>query len=61
MINIFKIEVSTNGRSSIIKTLDVDYKINKRHLNIVREVLMNSFSEELEEDIYVYLHYKEIK
>lgn len=61
MINIFKVEVSTNGRNSVIFTMDTDYTINKKkELNLVRTALTNSFSEELEEEVYIYLHYKEI-
>lgn len=60
MINIYKVEVSTNGRNSIVKTLDVDYKIRYKQLSLVRTILINSFSEELEEEVYIYLHYKEL-
>lgn len=61
MINIYKVEVSTNGRNSIVKTLDVDYKIRYKQLSLVRTILINSFSEELEEEVYIYLHYKDLE
>lgn len=60
MIKIFKVEVSTNGRNSVILTKDTEYTIRKNYINLVRTILTNSFSEELEEEVYIYLHYKEI-
>lgn len=59
MVNIFKIEVSNNGKNSVFLTKDTNYFVEKKSLNLIREILTNSFSEELEEEVYIYLHYKE--
>ena len=59
-IKITMVEVSTNGRDSIIMVMDTEYCVKIKDLQLVRRILMNSFSEELEEDIYIYLHHKEL-
>lgn len=61
MINIYKAEISLNGRNSIVEVIDTDYLVNKDMINLVRRVLMNSFSLEYEQEVYVYLHYKNLK
>lgn len=61
MVNIYKVEISLNGRNSIVEVIDTDYLVNKDMINLVRRVLMNSFSLEYEQEVYVYLHYKNLK
>jgi len=61
MIQIYKVEVSLNGRDHIINVMETNYRIKPEHLGLVRRVLINSFSEEMEEEVYVYLHQKELK
>lgn len=61
MINIYKVEISLNGRNSIVEVIDTDYLVNKDMINLVRRVLMNSFSLEYEQEVYVYMHYKNLK
>lgn len=61
MIQIYKVEVSLNGRDHIAETLDVDYNINKDNLRLVKRVLANSFGLEYEDEVYIYLHYKNLK
>jgi len=41
--------------------METNYRIKPEHLGLVRRVLINSFSEEMEEEVYVYLHQKELK
>lgn len=61
MVNIYKVEISLNGRNSIVEVIDTDYLVNKDMINLVRRVLMNSFALEYEQEVYVYLHYKNLK
>lgn len=61
MINIYKVEISLNGRNSIVEVIDTDYLVNKDMINLVRRVLMNSFALEYEQEVYVYMHYKNLK
>lgn len=61
MINIYKAEISLNGRNSIVEVIDTDYLVNKDMINLVRRVLMNSFALEYEQEVYVYMHYKNLK
>lgn len=61
MIQIYKAEVSLNDRDHIVKVIDTDYKIKEKYLGLVRRILINSFSEEMEDEVYVYLHQKELK
>lgn len=61
MVNIYKVEISLNGRNSIVEVIDTDYLVNKDMINLVRRVLMNSFALEYEQEVYVYMHYKNLK
>lgn len=61
MIQIFKAEISLNGRDSVVEIIDTEYIIPKKYCNLVRSILINSYSLEYEEEVYVYLHYKETK
>lgn len=61
MVNIYKAEISLNGRNSIVEVIDTDYLVNKDMINLVRRVLMNSFALEYEQEVYVYMHYKNLK
>ena len=60
-VNIYKVEISLNGRNSIVEVIDTDYLVNKDMINLVRRVLMNSFALEYEQEVYVYMHYKNLK
>jgi len=61
MIQIYKAEVSLNGRDHIVDVLDVDYKVKKKALNTVREAIANSLSVDYEEEVHIYLHYREVE
>lgn len=61
MIQIYKVEVSLNGRDSIIEAIDTNYIVKEKQLKLVRNILQDSLSVEYEEDVYVYLHYIEVK
>lgn len=61
MINIYEFEVSTNGRDNVIDIVNTEYIIDKKYLNLVRRIIQNSLSVEYEEEIYVYLHYINLK
>lgn len=60
-VNIYKVEISLNGRNSIVEVIDTDYLVNKDMINLVRRVLINSFALEYEQEVYVYMHYKNLK
>ena len=60
-VNIYKVEVSLNGRDSIIEVIDTNYIVKEKQLKLVRNILQDSLSVEYEEDVYVYLHYIEVK
>jgi len=61
MINVYKFEVSTNGRNSVVDIIDTNYLINKNNLELVRRVILNSLSVEYDDEMTLYLHYKEVK
>ena len=61
MINIYKFEVSTNGRNSVVDTVETDYKISEKHLGLVRRIILNSLSVEYEDEMYAYIHYRNLK
>lgn len=60
MINIFKIEVSTNGRSHIFHTEDVNVQVkNLKEIETFRAQMLEKFKDQTGENGYVYLHHKE--
>lgn len=60
-VNIFKILISKNGRDSVVDAVDVNYTVNEKHIDLVRRILINSYTLEYEDMIYVYLFHKEVK
>lgn len=60
-VNVFKILISKNGRDSVVESKDVNYTVEEKYLDLTRRILINSYSLEYEEEVYVYLHYKETK
>lgn len=62
MINIFKIEVSTNGRSNIFYTEDINVQVkNLKAVETYRTEMLEKFKDQTGENGYVYLHHKEKK
>jgi len=61
MIQIFKAEVSLNGRDSIVEVIDTDYVVYKNMVDLVRTILTNSYSLEYEDEVKIYLHRKDLK
>lgn len=62
MINIFKIEVSINGRDHIVKVIDTDIMVkNKKEMEATKKFFVDKFSgeDELNAPAYVYMHYRE--
>lgn len=60
MINIFKIEVSTNGRSNIFYTEDINVQVkNLKAVETYRTEMLEKFKDQTGENGYVYLHHKE--
>jgi len=56
MIQIFKAEVSLNGRDSVVEVVDTDYVVYKNMVDLVRTILTNSYSLEYEDEVKIYLH-----
>jgi len=61
MIQIYKAEVSLNGRDSVVEVINTDYIVPMKYWNVVRSILTNSYSLEYEDEVYIYLHYKELE
>jgi hypothetical protein len=61
MIQIYKAEISLNGRDSVVEVINTDYIVPKKCWNLVRSILTNSYSLEYEDEVYIYLHYKELE
>jgi len=61
MINIYRVEVSLNGRDSIVEVIDTDYVVYKNMVDLVRTILTNSYSLEYEDEVKIYLHRKDLK
>jgi len=61
MIQIFKAEVSLNGRDSVVEVIDTDYVVYKNMVDLVRTILTNSYSLEYEDEVKIYLHRKDLK
>lgn len=61
MIQIYKAEVSLNGRDSIVEVIDTDYVVYKNMVDLVRTILTNSYSLEYEDEVKIYLHRKDLK
>jgi len=61
MINIYRVEVSTNGRDSVLEVIDTDYTVDKHLTKLVRTILSNSYSLKYEDEICIYLHIKDLK
>jgi len=61
MIQIFKAEVSLNGRDSVVEVVDTDYVVYKNMVDLVRTILTNSYSLEYEDEVKIYLHRKDLK
>ena len=61
MIQIYKAEISLNGRDSVVEVINTDYIVPMKYWNVVRSILTNSYSLEYEDEVYIYLHYKELE
>jgi len=61
MIQIYKAEISLNGRDSVVEVIDTNYVVYKNMIDLVRTILTNSYSLEYEDEVKIYLHRKDLK